>query len=175
MPVPAQGAGLSGLPVTNLYDEFVNLNEVLTPEQIEAYKVNKLTTMSPALAVILTIVTLGIFAWIYYPLQHSKFPKVREDDPSGAKAFWFQWIPLFNIYWYFVVYPRLVDRINFQYRLRGYPAPVNRQLPIWAFVGWCVSGIVGAVVDLMVISQSQSAINRVAAEHSVQLAAPQAG
>lgn len=167
VPVPAPGGAIGGLPV-NVYDEFTDLNQALTPEQIEAFKQNRLTSFSPAGAIILSIVTFGIFPWIYYPLQHSKFPKVKPDDPSGAKAFWFQWIPLFNIYWFFVMWPRLIDRVNFQFRLRGHHAPVNRQLPLWTFVGLLVVGVVGFIAALVAISQYQSAVNQLAAEQTSQ-------
>ena len=159
--VPGAGqGGISELPV-NVYDEFTDLNKVLSQEQIEGFSQVRLSNFSPVLAVILTILTLGIFAIIYYPLQHSKYPKVKPDDPSGAKAFWFQWIPLFNIYWFFVMWPRLADRVNFQYRLRGHPGPVNRQLPLWTFFLTIVTGV-GPFVALYAIAQYQGAVNRLA-------------
>jgi len=170
VPETSQGAVAAGLPV-NVYDGFTDLNQALNPQQIEAYKQNRLTSFSPAAAVILTIVTFGIFAWIYYPLQHSKLPVVKQDDPSGAKAFWFQLIPLFGIYWYFVMWPRLIDRVNLQFRLRGRPAPVNRQLPLFTFVAGFIAGIGGLVVALVAIAQTQSAINQLAAAHSAQFVA----
>jgi hypothetical protein len=166
VPVPAQSAVVSGLPV-NVYDDFTDLNQVLSQEQIEAFSQAQLSSFSPALAVILSIITLGIFPLIYYPLQHSRYPKVKPDDPSGAKAFWFQWIPLFNIYWYFVMWPRLGDRINFQYRLRGHPGPVNRQLPLWAFLLTLVTGV-GWAIALYALAQYQGAVNRLAEGQAAQ-------
>lgn len=166
-----QGAMVSGLPV-DVYDAFTDLNKTLTQEQIEAFSKVRVSSFSPVLAVILSIITLGIFPWIYYPLQHSHYPKVKPDDPSGAKAFWFQWIPLFNIYWYFVMWARLIDRLNFQYRLRGHPGPMNRSLPIWIFAATILLGGLGLIVGLYAIGQYQGAANRLAegmaAEYVVQ-------
>lgn len=111
----------------DVYSDSVDLNETLTPELREAYKHNLLTPGMPAwVFVILSVVTWGVFGAVYLQLKQDKLPAVKSDDPSAAKAIGFMLIPLFNLYWYFVVWRRLVDRINFQYRLRGQPPPIDR-------------------------------------------------
>jgi hypothetical protein len=125
--------------------------------------------MQPWVFVLLSIVTFGIFGTVYLQLKQDKLPAVKPDDPSAAKAIGFMFIPLFNLYWYFVVWRRLVDRINFQYRLRGCPSPISyRQLmaaQVLSVVGWFLLGIVGlaACVWLLVLgAQIESASNRLA-------------
>src|SRR5947209_950428 len=114
------------VPVADPYSEVVDLNQVFTPEQREQYKQNSLSSFSTAGAVILSLITFGLFSTIYYQLKHDQLPKVKPDDPSAGKAIGFMFIPLFNIYWQFVAWPGLIDRINFQFRLRGKPSPISR-------------------------------------------------
>jgi hypothetical protein len=168
-PPPAAAFGaMPAPPVVDIYSEAVDPRQVLTPEQIEAYKQHQLTEFSTGMFIFLTIITLGIFGSIYHLLKHGKLPKIKDDDPSAGKAIGFSFIPFFNIYWFFVVWPRLIDRINFQYRLRGRPAPINRQQAITAMilslVGWffLLGGVVGYVMLLMVAANIQSAANKLA-------------
>ena len=58
----------------------------------------------------LSIVTLGIFPWIWFGLMHGKLPKNRPDDPSALRAILFQLIPFFNFYWMFFVNLRMRGR-----------------------------------------------------------------
>lgn len=111
----------------DLYSDAVDLNQVLTPQEREAYKQHLLTPgMAPWLVVVLSAVTVGIFGSVYLQLKQSRLPVVKPDDPRAGKAIGFLFIPFFNLYWYFVVWRRLADRLNFQYRLRGLPAPIDR-------------------------------------------------
>ena len=93
---------------------------------------------------------------------------VKPDDPSAGKAIGFLFIPIFNLYWTFVVWLRLVDRINFQFRLRGHPAPISRNLALWAiissFAGWIVGIglLVGPILALIAAAQIQTAANKLA-------------
>jgi len=154
----------------DVYSDSVDLNQTLTPELQEAYKHNLLTPGMPAWAfVILSVITWGIFGTVYLQLKQSQLPAVKPDDPSAAKAIGFMFIPLFNLYWYFVVWKRLVDRINFQYRLRGQPPPIDRGQVMIAQAlsigGWFLFGIVGLAgcVWLLVLGvQIESASNRLA-------------
>jgi hypothetical protein len=154
----------------DVYNDSVDLNEALTPELHEAYKHNLLTPGMPAWAfVTLSVITFGLFGTVYLQLKQSQLPMVKPDDPSASKAIGFMFIPLFNLYWYFVVWRRLVDRINFQYRLRGRTPPINPSQVMTAQVlsiaGWLVFGIVGLAgcVWLLVLgAQIESASNRLA-------------
>jgi hypothetical protein len=150
----------------DLYSNAVDLNQALTPQEREAYKQNLLTPgMAPWLVVVLSAVTIGIFGTVYLQLKQSRFPVVKPDDPSAAKAIGFLFIPLFNFYWYFVVWRRLADRINFQYRLRGHPAPINRGQMTVAQVLVLLVGIAFLPVAIWVLvfaAKIQSASNDLA-------------
>ena len=78
-----------------------------------------LRSFSTPVVVLLHFVTLGIFSMIHFMLMHGKMPMLRRDDPSAGKAVGFMFIPLFNIYWHFFGYLRLIDRINEQRRFAG--------------------------------------------------------
>lgn len=163
-PLPVGGLGLA----VDVYSESVDLNQVLTPEERELYKQHTLRSFPTWLAVILSIVTLGIFSTIFYLLKHEQLPRVKHDDPPAGKAIGFSFIPFFNLYWMFVAWPRLADRINFQYRLRGQPSPITRSmviaLLILILVGWViVVGLIAAfVLWIILIVQTQGAVNKLA-------------
>ncbi len=161
VPVPAQVQG----PVIagpDPYAETTDLSQVLSAEQIEQLKQNQLSSFNPVVAIILTIVTFGIFPSIFYALKHGRLPRVKDNDPSAGKAVGFQFIPYFNIYWMFVVWPRLIDRINFQFRLRGRPSPISRSFVITTLILMFV--LIGYLMAPVVIWQTQKAINELAAE-----------
>lgn len=144
--------------------------EALAPEQREAYKQHLLTPGLPAWAFVsLSIVTFGFFGAVYLQLKQSKLPVVKPDDPSAGEAIGFFLIPLFSLYWYFVIWRRLIDRINFQYRLRGHPAPIDGTqatiAQVLALVGWFlfgIPGLVGCVWLLVLGTRLQMASNRLA-------------
>lgn len=166
-PVPAAEVGPAW--AADPYRETTDLTQIYTPEQREAYKQNTLTPGLPPWAfVVLSILTLGLFATIYHQLKQSKLPVVKQDDPGAGKAIGFMFIPYFNIYWYFVVWPRLVDRINFQYRLRGQPTPIERRrvipLLIFSMVGWflIIPGLVADIWLLVLGARLQRASNDLA-------------
>jgi hypothetical protein len=152
----------------DVYADTADPNQVLSPEQREAYKQHGLSSFPTWAFVVLTIITLGIFGSIFHLAKHGRLPVVKPDDPSAGKAIGFSLIPFFNIYWYFVAWPRLIDRINFQYRLRGHPAPINRGTAmtamILAVVGWVVgiTLIVAIPMLLIVGAQIQTAANKLA-------------
>ena len=149
--------GAVALPSADLYDQSIDPRQALTPEQIEQLKQNRLKSFSPGGAVALAVVTLGIFPFIYYLLKHDQLPKVKENDPSAGKAIGFSFIPYFNIfYWTWFVWVRLVNRINFQFRLRGQEAPLSK--------GVTIVSILIAPVALYQIYKAQKGINALAAE-----------
>ena len=157
------------LGTVDLYSTAVDLNQVLTPQEREAYKQNLLSPgMAPWVVVVLSAVTIGIFGSVYLQLKQSRLPVVKSDDPSAAKAIGFLFIPFFNLYWYFVVWRRLADRLNFQYRLRGHPAPINRDqmtaAQILALVGWSIPfvGFAGFIWLLVFAAKIQSVSNDLA-------------
>jgi len=53
---------------------------------------------------------------------------IKHDDFKARKAVGFMLIPLFNLYWEFRFWFRLIDRVNFQSRLRKLPTIISRRL-----------------------------------------------
>jgi hypothetical protein len=155
--------------VTDPYNESVDLDHAFSPDEREVLQRHHLTPGLPPWAfVTLTILTFSIFGVIYHQLKQSKLPVVRRDDPTAAKAIGLMLIPIINVYWSFVAWPRLIDRINFQYRLRGQPAPINRGHVVAALVlaqfGWIfpIAGPAGMLWLLVLGANIQSAANRLA-------------
>lgn len=109
-----------------VYDATFDIAQ-LSGRETEEFKRHNFTSTFPTAAVIaLHFVTFGVFTIIYFGLKHAKLPKIGKKDPSAKKAILLFLIPLFNLYWYFAFWLRLVDRVNFQFRLRNLPPPVNR-------------------------------------------------
>jgi hypothetical protein len=180
----AQAPAPAGFVVTNPYEKFYNLDAV-PEEQRREWMRHELKDFPTPAVVVLSILTLGFFGTIYHGLKHGKLPEVRQDDFGAGKAIGFLFIPFFNLYWYFVFWLRLVDRINFQHRLRGGAPPVNRDLTMWALILGVSSIIIpfawiaSAIMALIVAAQIQTAANELAREevqhHAViPAAAPQA-
>ncbi|MFN0018701.1 MAG: hypothetical protein ACKVP0_10610 [Pirellulaceae bacterium] len=61
---------------------------------------------------LLHYLTLGIYSFLTITATLGALPKVRNDDPSSAKAIGLCFLPLFNMYWICLIYPRLAQRIN---------------------------------------------------------------
>jgi hypothetical protein len=160
VPLAAPGQAVA-LPV-DLYDANFDARQ-LAPEQVQQLQRNELKSFNPVLALVLSVLTIGIFPAFYYAAKHGRLPKVMPNDYGAGKAIGFMFIPYFNIYWHFVMWPRLVDRINFQYRLRGQADPINRKLVIWTLILMLVG--VGYLLAPVVVWQGQNAINGLAAEH----------
>lgn len=150
-----------------IYDPTFDLRRI-PPAQLEDFKRHAMMeTFSVGVAILLHFVTLGIFTVIYMGLKHSQLPRIRPDDFSAGKAIGFLFIPFFNIYWIFVFWLRLADRINFQFRLRNIPPPISRGL-VQAAVIVGIIPYVGLISWLIlypiVISEVQGACNRLVME-----------
>jgi hypothetical protein len=127
--------------VLDPYSRMFNVAQ-LSEEQRLPYSQHQLQEFPTWAVIVLSIVTLGIFGVVYHGMKHSKLPKVRPDDFGAGKAIGFLFIPFFNLYWTFVFWNRLADRINFQYKLRAAPPPVSRDLAIWTNI----TGIAGSFI-----------------------------
>jgi hypothetical protein len=158
-----------GYSVTNPYDKHYNLQAV-PEEQRREWMRHELKGFPSWVVVVLSILTFGIFGTIYHGLKHSKLPKVRDDDFGALKGLLFLLIPFFNLYWVFVFWLRLVDRINFQHRLRGGAPPINRDLTLWTVILTIASfiipfaGLASSIMALILAGQIQTAANQLARE-----------
>jgi hypothetical protein len=147
----------------NVYDSSVDLSQVLDAEQRERYTHHNLTRFPTWLVVVLHILTLGLFTVVYQGLKLSKLPLVKHDDFTAGKGIGFNFIPFFNLYWVFRFVLAVTDRLNFQFRLRGQPPPISRELalascilhviPYLNIIGWLV-------LEPIVAGQWQSATNK---------------
>jgi len=163
---------LNQFQMSSVYEERFDLNQI-TVAQREQFKQHAfLSTFPVAVVIILHFVTFGIFTFIYMGLKHSKLPMIKHDDFSAGKAIGFMFIPFFNLYWMFMFWLRLADRINFQFRLRGQKAPVDRGLVLATvivdfvpYLGLVVSGL---ILFPIVIGEIQSACNKLANEAAAQ-------
>jgi hypothetical protein len=90
------------------------------------------------LVVVLSVVTLGIFAMFWVQHWHGIMPKRRTDDPSTARAIGFMFIPLFNLYWMFESRLRLCTRLNEEFSAAQLPLRAPNQLVLW----WTITGMI---------------------------------
>ncbi|MBW3013055.1 hypothetical protein KY325_00985 [Candidatus Woesearchaeota archaeon] len=148
----------------SIYEQGFDVKK-LGPSQKKEFSRNRLTTFSPALAIILHFITLGIFTWIYYGIQHGRLPRVHPGDFGAGKAIGFSFIPFFNIYWMFIFWLRLVDRVNFQAKLRNKQPRIEKGLMLATLIVGLIP-YVGAFSFLILypvcIGIIQSAINELA-------------
>ena len=149
----------------NIYNPAFDVSKIPNEQKEEFKKHAMVTTFDTAAAVILHFVTLGIFTFIFFGLKHTKLPRIKSDDFSGGKAIGFLFIPFFNFYWVFVFWGRLVDRINFQFKLRNQPGPISKGLVITA-VSIGIIPYLGIISWLFIypiaVAQIQSACNKLA-------------
>ena len=165
--VPAPAAIAQPAAALDPYSPAFNL-AAIPVEQRELYKQHQLTDFPTWAVVVLSILTLGLFGLIYHGLKHSKLPTIKSDDFGAGKSIGFSFIPFFNLYWLFVNWPRLAERLNFQFRLRGAPDPVSKDLILWANVCWIAGYVVGItwlaapVLASIAAAQIQTAANKLA-------------
>jgi len=166
-PVPEAAPVALQQAVLDPYSPAFNV-AALPADQREAFKQHQLTEFPSWAVVLLSIITLGLFGLIYHGLKHSQLPLIKPDDFTAGKAIGFSFIPFFNIYWLFVMWPRLADRINFQFRLRGQPEPVSKDVILWANITYLAGAFVlitwlaAPVLACIAAAQIQSAANQLA-------------
>lgn len=151
----------------NVYDEDFDINS-LPRSDISEMKYNWLISkLHVAWAVILNILTLWWFSIIYYWLKYSDLPKIKEDDYCAWKAIWYLFIPFYNLYRICVFWLRLVDRLNFQYTIRGKTKPISRSLAItcivFNFIPYLNFASIG-ILQSVLVWKMQNAINSLVSE-----------
>ncbi len=164
------------------YDPAFEVNK-LPEEQKKKFMQHRFSTEFPTfLVILLHFLTFGIFTIIYFGFKHSQLPKVKQNDFGAGKAIGFSFIPFFNLYWMFRFWLRLVDAVNFQYKLRGKEAPVSRGtamaaiillvlsvIPYLGFFPWFVGF---AILLPIVLAQIQIASNKLANESKISIGQP---
>lgn len=109
----------------NIYEDYFNVDTLSDEEKARFSKHNFSDELGVGVCILLHFITCGIFTTIYCGLKYSNLPKVKADDFGAGQAIGFLFIPFFNFYWVFVFWRTLAQRINFQFKLRGKPAPVS--------------------------------------------------
>jgi hypothetical protein len=170
------GSTVDSLPVLDplIYDPNYKLESLSDSLKEECKKHRFTEPFSPALCVILHILTLGIFTIIHCGIMHGNLPRISHKDFGAGKAIGFRFIPIYNIYWIFVFWEQLARRINFQFRLRGKPAPVSVALADWAcilrimglipYLGYVTVTIAFLVLFPILFANARSACNELALE-----------
>lgn len=169
------------LPLNNLliYTPSFDINS-LSNTLIETCKKHSFKAQfSVGLGVFLHFITLGIFTTIHCGLMHSKLPKITIKDFSAGKAIGFLFIPIINVFWFYVFWEQLARRINFQYKLRNKPLPVSISLATWAcvlqilifipYVGWVTYFVSFLFLFPLLFNQIRSACNQLAEEQLQQM------
>jgi len=114
--------------VGDVYNPVFDLSR-LSHEQQSEFMQHQFTDIFSIDAVIgMHFITLGLFTLIYFGLKHSMLPMIKHDDFKAGKAIGFMFIPFFNLYWQFRFWLRLVDRVDLQLRLRGFPPIMSKRL-----------------------------------------------
>jgi hypothetical protein len=155
--------GLDLFQLQNVYSPIFNIAKIPENQKEDFKRHAFISTFSVAAVVIFHFLTLGIFTTIYMGLKHSRLPLIKPNDFSAGKAIGFLFIPFFNIYWFFVFWLRLVDRINFQYRLRNQPDPISKGLMITTLIISLIPylGLIGSLILLPICAgMIQSACNK---------------
>ena len=127
--------------------------------------------VSPANAVVFTIITLGIyqFFWLYRVFTELHARGSTETTPGTAVGFHF--IPFFGLAWIFIVWKRLGEAIGREYANAGLPVPATGLLwlaPIAGLVGLATLAappvvVVPFILMAVVIGNGQAWMNQLAA------------
>lgn len=146
----------------DVYSDKFDINSVKKSEIKLLEKCGFYKTFSSWRLVFLHIITLWLFSTIYMWLMYDDLPVINEKDFWAGRAIWFLFIPLFNLYWIFVFWLRLVNRVNFQYKIRGLISPVSKLLAIVMLVLNFIPYLNFVSIFLLksiLISQIQNAVN----------------
>lgn len=114
------------------------------------YSRHDLRTFSVPLAIVLHFVTFSLYSIIDCGLKHGRLPLIKRDDFGAGKAIGFLFIPIFSLYWVFVFWLRLTDRINFQFKLRQMDPPIPRGLALATSIFFVIPYL-GFVVNFFIL------------------------
>jgi ribosomal protein L40E len=127
--------------------------------------------VSPANAVIFTIITLGIYQvfWLYRVFKELHDRGSTETTPGKAVGFLF--IPFFNFVWLFIVWKRLGDSIAHEYTNAAIPVPATGLVwlaPVANLFGFAANfapplAVIQLILLPIVIGNAQAWMNRLVA------------
>jgi len=150
---------------SKVYSRNFNVDQ-LSQEQVKIFSQHGFNNIiSQTGIIILSIVTFGIFAIIFHGLKHDKLPKIQYDDFGTHIGIALIFVPFFNFYWFFVFWLRLVDRVNFQFKLRHLPLPINREFALVVCILSLIPYInilVGLILIPILAGKIQQAVNQLA-------------
>ena len=113
---------------SDIYNPAFDLSKLSNEQRREFSQHHFISTFPTAVVILLHFVTAGKFTIVYFGLKHSDLPMIKHDDFKAGKAIGFMFIHFFNLYWQFRFWLGLVDRVNFQFRLKGYQLPISKGL-----------------------------------------------
>ena len=149
--------------------------ESLPDEALAAYRQHRYrATFSVVLTILIHLAGLGMLTPMAVARLCAFLPVVRADDFSARKAYGRLLIPFYNLYWTFVLFRRIVDRLTFQarlWRIRRAPSKGVATTAAWllclstipylGLVFWTASYVTVLPIYLM---QLQGTCNRLALE-----------
>lgn len=107
-----------------------------------------------AVLILLHFLTAGLFTFFRTTGTHGVLPKFRTDAPNAFMAIGLLFVPFYNLYWLFVVYPRLAQRVDTFGKQFGLPRIVPPHLAwtvsTFAFIP-VVMGTIGVIVLLLTV------------------------
>jgi hypothetical protein len=148
--------------VANVGGAYARPVEALSEGQRVVYGRHALKRSPVALWMVLHVLTFGVSSIVHFGRMHGRLPRIENDDPSSAHGIWLFLVPYYNLYWLFFSPARLVDRINFQQRLRGAP---EKQVPSWPVTLASVLSLffyTVPIVWLLAVWKTQRAVNDLA-------------
>jgi hypothetical protein len=114
----------------------------LTPDVANAWRQHRFqATFSVLLVLLVHVLTFGMATPFLMARKFALLPRIRSDDFSTAKAVGFLFIPIYSLYWVFVLCRRLADRLTLQARLHSVPDAPSRGLATAVAVGWVIGAI----------------------------------
>jgi hypothetical protein len=112
-----------------------------------------------AVLVLLHFMTGGVFTFFWITCMHGRLPKLQPHHPSGGRAVLFSMLPLVNLFWAFLCYPVLADRLNELRRRHELRGAIPRSLVVTAVVMLvfpAVMAIIGGIVVWMMMARSSN-------------------